>query len=93
MSSQDKSFQDMVAEHHEVHVLYKNLFSSKEGQAVLADMSKQFIGIGSSFDPDPYVNAYNCGLRDSVLHIKDMMARADVDPAERFKPQQEESNV
>lgn len=89
MSSQDSEFHEAVAKQHELAVKYKDTFIRGAGADVLSDLVKQLEVDQANFDPDPYRNAYNCGLRDAVCHIRRMMSLADIDPEERFPQQQE----
>jgi len=55
---------------------FQRVFRGLDGEFVLAELEKQLRG----FDPDPYVNAYNCGVRD-ILNFITTVLEADVEKA------------
>jgi len=55
---------------------FQKVFRGADGDFVLGEMKKQVKG----FDPDPYINAYNCGMRDFYRFITNVL-EADVEKA------------
>lgn len=55
---------------------FQRVFAGADGEYVLAEIEKQISG----FDKDPYVNAYNCGMRDFYKFIKKVLD-SDVEKA------------
>lgn len=60
---------------------YKEVFSSESGKMVLADLMSTFSVLDSTFDPDPYIHAYNEGARSVVMRV---LKTINTDP-EHFK--------
>lgn len=61
---------------------YKKTFETEEGKRVLKDLEKVCLFKSTTFDKDPYVMAFQEGLRAVFLHIntvKDM----DIEELER----------
>lgn len=48
---------------------YKEVFASESGKIILEDLMKTFSVLDSTFDPDPYIHAYNEGARGVVMRI------------------------
>lgn len=48
---------------------YKEAFSTESGKIVLNDLMKTFSVLDSTFDPDPYIHAYNEGARSVVMRV------------------------
>ena len=55
---------------------FQRVFKGADGDFVRTELKKQIRG----FDPDPYVNAYNCGMRDFYNFITTVL-EADVEKA------------
>lgn len=55
---------------------FQRVFNGKDGEFVLAEMKKQISG----FDPNPYINAYNCGMRDFYNFVNNILT-SDVEKA------------
>jgi hypothetical protein len=52
---------------------YKRVFCTDDGKKVFADLCKSVHFNNRVFDPDPYVNAFNCGQYDVVKRIVHVM--------------------
>lgn len=57
--------------------LFRRVFSTDEGQKVL-EFLKQECEPEVMFDENPHKTAYNCGKRDVVVYINQMMRYNDV---------------
>jgi len=55
---------------------FQRVFKGTDGDFVRAELKKQVRG----FDPDPYINAYNCGVRDLLQFITNVL-ESDVEKA------------
>ena len=55
---------------------FQRVFKGADGDLVRVELKKQIRG----FDPDPYINAYNCGMRDFYNFITTVL-EADVEKA------------
>ena len=57
--------------HKKIHRSYKDVFDLDSPQvvAVLSDMCKAHGVFDGGFDPDPCINAFNSGERNTVLRI------------------------
>jgi hypothetical protein len=53
--------------------LYKEVFTSAQGEQVLEDLGLRFCEHSSTFSPDPNETAYREGQRTVVLFIKSML--------------------
>ena len=53
--------------------LYKQVFTSDQGEQLLEDLGVRFCENSSTFSPDPYETAYREGQRTVVLFIKSML--------------------
>ena len=62
---------------------YKKTFESEEGKKVLKDLEKVCLYNSTTFDKDPYVTAFQEGLRTVFLHIKTVMT-LDIEELERM---------
>ncbi len=65
---------------------YKKTFESEEGKKVLKDLEKVCLYNSTAFDKDPYVTAFQEGLRTVFLHIKTVMT-LDIEELERMTKQ------
>ena len=57
----------------ETRQLYKEVFTTVQGQAVLEDMGLRFCEHSSTFSVEPNETAYREGQRTVVLFIKSML--------------------
>ena len=62
--------------------LYKEVFTSVQGERVLEDLGVRFCEHSSTFSSDPHETAYREGQRTVVLFIRSML---------REKPNEEET--
>lgn len=62
---------------------YKKTFESEEGKKVLADLEKVCLFKTTTFDKDPYVMAFQEGLRAVYLHII-TVKNMDIEELERI---------
>ncbi len=53
--------------------LYKQVFTSDQGEQLLEDLGVRFCENSSTFSPDPHETAYREGQRTVVLFIKSML--------------------
>jgi len=54
--------------------IFQRVFGGADGDFVLAELKKHL----RPFDPDPYVNAYNCGIKDFLSFI-DTILNQDIE--------------
>jgi hypothetical protein len=54
----------------EVAQLYKNLFTSPDGQLVLEDLKGRCYVYSTTFAPIPYTTYWQEGMRNVILHIE-----------------------
>lgn len=69
-------------------LVYKRLFETEDGKKVLTDLINSCHILGSSFDENPYVTAYNEGARSVVTRI---LAKIKTDP-DQLKKMIEQGN-
>lgn len=62
---------------------YKKVFETEEGKRVLKDLEKVCLYNATAFDKDPYVTAFQEGLRGVFLHIK-TITEMDIEELERL---------
>ena len=64
---------------------YKEVFETKDGRVVLADMCRAHGVFDGGFDPDPYEHARMAGERNSVLRILTILNLTSAEIAELSK--------
>ena len=58
---------------YELHLAYRRLFESADGQRVMEDLERRGFYREPAFSGDPARLAFNEGRRSLVLHVKQML--------------------
>lgn len=82
----DKRTKEVAKKQISLLQAYQDVFSSREGHIILQDLMKNHHVKGSSFNPDPYVTAFNEGERNVVLRI---LTKLNIDMKELQKRMEE----